>query len=362
MATVGSFLNCLLLTAYCLLMKIIVRGTNWIGDAVMTIPALRQLRRIFPEAKIFLHTRSWAKGIFQDADFIDDILTFEKESNSLKTIKKQAKIWREQNFDLAILFTNSFQTALLAKLGKAEKRFGYKNEGRSFLLTNSFEKPVWKNEKHEIFYYLNLIAEVENTYFESKTVLEKEVDTFLKVSDERKTNARKILQENGIDSTKKTIALGVGSTNSRAKRWNAESYAELNDKLQSELNANVILIGSEDELNVSHEVFEKSEIKPIILTGETSLYEAVAILAEVDLLVSNDMGLAHVSSAVGTKTLTIFGPTNPLTTKPWNSEIIRQDVECSPCMLRDCPIDHRCMKWILPEEVFAKAIAVLDLN
>ncbi len=344
-------------------MKIVVRGTNWIGDAVMTIPALRELRRIFPDAQISLHTRSWAKGVFQDAEFIDEILPFEKEQNSMQTVRNQAKIWREKQFDLAILFTNSFQTALLAKLGKAKKRFGYKNEGRAFLLTDSVEKPIWKNEKHEVFYYLNLIAEVENAYFGTKTVLEKQPDSDLEVSEVRKLNARKILEENGIDLTKKIIALGVGSTNSRAKRWGTENYAELNDKLQSELNANVILIGSEDELDISREVFEKSTSKPIILTGETSLSEAVAILAEVNLLISNDMGLAHVSSAVGTKTLTIFGPTNPLTTKPRNSEIIRRkDVECSPCMLRDCPIDHHCMKWISPEEVFAKATAILDLN
>lgn len=341
-------------------MKIVVRGTNWIGDAVMTIPALRELRRIFPRARISLHTRSWAKGIFQDADFIDEILAFEKENNSMQTVRTQAKIWREKEFDLAILFTNSFQTALLSKLGKAKKRFGYKNEGRSFLLTNSFAKPVWKNEKHEVFYYLNLVAEVENKYFGTKSVLENEPDSSLNVSENRKLISRKLLWRNGVDLTKKTIALGVGSTNSRAKRWGAENYAKLNDKMQSEFDCNIILIGSEDELNISREVLEKSEIKPVILTGKTSLSEVTAILSEVDLLISNDMGLAHVSSAVGTKTLTIFGPTNPKTTKPWNSEIIRYDVECSPCMLRDCPIDHPCMKLISPEDVFSIAKSILN--
>lgn len=342
-------------------MKIVVRGTNWIGDAVMTIPALRELRRIFPNAQISLHTRSWAKGIFQDAKFIDEILTFEKDKNSLKTVKNQAKIWREKNFDLCILFTNSFQTALLSRLGKAKKRFGYKNEGRSFLLTNSFQKPNWKNEKHEIYYYLNLIAEVEKEYSGTQKVLESEPKFSLNVSDERRENARKILIENGIISEKPIIALGVGSTNSRAKRWQTDNYAKLNDLLQNEFEANVILIGSMDELDVSNEVSEKSQKKPIILTGKTSLSEAVSILSEIDLLVSNDMGLAHISAAVETKTLTIFGPTNPKTTKPWNAKIIRrEDVECSPCMLRDCPIDHRCMTWISPEMVFEKVQNLLS--
>jgi lipopolysaccharide heptosyltransferase II len=177
----------------------------------------------------------------------------------------------------------------------------------------------------------------------------------LKVSDVRKQQAREILAKNKVDLSRKIIALGVGSTNSRAKRWQAERYAELNDKLQNQLNADVILVGAEDELDVSNEVYTKAGRKPIILTGKTTLAEATAILSQIDLLVSNDMGLAHIAAAVGTKTLVIFGPTNPQTTRPWNSEIIYKNVECSPCMLRDCPIDHRCMTRISPEEVFAQA-------
>ncbi len=138
------------------------------------------------------------------------------------------------------------------------------------------------------------------------------------------------MTENGVDLSKKIVAFVAGSTNSRAKRWQTESFAALNDKIQNELNANVILIGAKDELKVSQEVFEKSQSKPIILTGKTNLAEATAILSVCDLLVSNDTGPAHISAALGTKTLVIFGPTNPQTTQPWNSQIIRKDVECSP--------------------------------
>jgi len=207
---------------------------------------------------------------------------------------------------------------------------------------------------------LNLIAAIEKSFFNSETVLKNEPKVDLRVSDERKIAARNILEKSGVDPSKKIVALGVGSTNSRAKRWQAESFAELNDKLQNDLNASVILVGAKDELDISREVFEKSKTKPIILTGETSLDEAVAILSEIDLLVSNDMGLAHVAPAVGTKTFVIFGPTNPKTTQPIGSEIIRRaDVECSPCMLRDCPIDHRCMKWISAREVFEKVREII---
>ena len=339
--------------------KIFARGTNWVGDAVMTIPALRELRRVFPSAEITLFTRSWARGIFEDAEFIDEILTFEKSESKTGDVFGQAKIIREGSFDLAVLFPNSFESALVAKLGKVLYRFGYAKDARGFLLTDAIKIPEWKNERHEVYYYLNLIAEIERKFFGTEKVSLTEPKTDLRVSEARKTEARKILQANGVDLSRRTIALGVGSTNSRAKRWQTEGYAELNDRIQTELNANVILVGAENESEISREVFEKSNVKPIILTGKTDLAEAVAILSEIDLLISNDMGLAHIAPAVGTKTLVIFGPTNELTTKPIGAEIIRRNVECAPCMLRDCPIDHRCMTRISAGEVFDKATRMI---
>lgn len=342
--------------------KILVRGTNWVGDAVMTIPALRDLRRIFPSAEIVLLTRDWAHGIFADADFLDEILTFGKSRSKMRDIFAQAKIIRENKFDLAVLFPNSFESALAVKLGKVKHRFGYAKDARGFLLTGAIKIPEWKNERHEAFYYLNLIAEIEKKFFGVETVSSNELKTNLPVSETRKAQARKILQTNGVDLSRKIIALGVGSTNSRAKRWQTESYAELNDKLQNELNANVILVGAENELDISNEVYAKSNRKPIILTGKTNLAEAVAVLSAIDLIVSNDMGLAHIAPATGTKTLVIFGPTNELTTKPIGAEIIRKQVECAPCMLRDCPIDHRCMTQLSAAEVFIKATKILSTD
>lgn len=320
----------------------------------MQIPALRELRRVFPEAHITLCTRSWARGIFQDVDFIDDILTIEDN----ESVFAQAKKWRKEKFDLAILLTNSFQTAFISKLGKVKKRFGYANEGRSFLLTNAIEKPSWKNEKHEIYYYLNLISEVEKHYFGTISAQNPTFD--LTVSESRRIEAQKILESNGINLSKKLIAFCAGSTNSRAKRWQSESYAKLNDRLQREFGANIILIGDKSELDVSIEIAEKSKIKPIILTGKTSLAESTAILSICNLMVSNDTGPAHISAALGTKTIVIFGPTNPKTTHPIGSEIIRKEVDCSPCMLRDCPIDHRCLTRISADEVFEECKKLLS--
>lgn len=342
--------------------RIFVRGTNWVGDAVMTIPALRQLRRVFPAARIVLHTRGWARGIFEDADFIDEILTFEKSDSRIKDAFEQAKIIRQGNFDLAVVLPNSFETALTAKFAGIKRRFGYAKDARAFLLTDAVPIPEWKTERHEVYYYLNLIAAIEKKILGTETVLTQQPQVDLPVSEARKTIARKILEANGVDLSRKTVALGVGSTNSRAKRWEAAGYAKLNDRLQAELKANVVLVGANDEAEVSAEVHARAERKPIILTGKTSLAEATAILSAVDLMVSNDMGLAHIASATGTKTLVIFGPTDPRTTKPWNAEIICKPVECAPCMLRDCPIDHRCLTRISADEVYEKARLALTIS
>lgn len=329
----------------------------------MAVPALRHLRDAFPDSKITLHTRSWAEGIFRDADFIDEVLTFDKTGSRIGDVRTQARVLRERKFDLAVLLPNSFESALTAKLARIPRRYGYAKEGRGFLLTKAVKIPDWKNERHEVFYYLDLIEAVEKDLGAGPGTRDESRTIDLAVSDTRRKQARGLFIKHNLDPAKRTIALGVGSTNSRAKRWPAASYAELNDKLQDEMGVNVILVGGADETGVSREVYDLSARKPFIFTGQTDLAEAVAVLAEADMLISNDMGLAHIAPAVGTKTVVIFGPTNPETTRPFsaNAEIMRRsDVECSPCMLRDCPIDHRCMTRITPADVLGRARMFLE--
>lgn len=338
-------------------MKILVRGTNWIGDAVMSIPALRQLRRIFPDARITLHTRSWADALFSDADFIDEIVTFDKHRWKIKDVYDNSQFLRDDGYDLAVLLPNSFESALTTLLTRIPRRIGYNKDVRGLLLTDPVAVPEWKNRRHEVFYYLNLIGEIEKRMLGRDTVSMAVPDISLAVPDERRAAASKKLLDLGADPTRKTIALGVGSTNSNAKRWPAERYAELIKRLTGELGVNVVLVGSPSESDVSDLVVRLSGSSPIDLVGQTELAEAAAILSVVDLLISNDMGLAHVAPAVGTATIVIYGPTNPETTRPFSeyAEVIRKEVECSPCMLRECPIDHRCMTWISVDEVYQLA-------
>ena len=186
-------------------------------------------------------------------------------------------------------------------------------------------------------------------------------DGFLAVNEERKSEARALLRSHGVTEGRPLVAVCPGSINSRAKRWPTDRYAALADRFINELKADVLLIGSEGETDVSLEVSSGYARKPVVLTGKTTLAQLVGVLSVVDLLVTNDTGPAHIGSALGRPTLVIFGPTNPLTTRPYSEtgEIIRVPPDCAPCMLRDCPIDHRCMTAITPDDVFRRALGML---
>jgi heptosyltransferase-2 len=343
--------------------RVVVRGTNWVGDAVLTIPALRELRRLLPSAHITLATRSWARGLFADADFLDDLLVYDRGARDLGAIVRQTREWRRRRFDAAVLFQNAFEAALIARAASVPIRLGYATDGRRSLLTHPLTVPAWRGERHEVFYYLNIIGEMERLLDGATSVQEREPIFALKVSDERRREALELLRAAGARiGNAPLVALCPGSTNSRAKRWPTERYAALADLLIESAGAQVALIGSLDEEEVSREVAQRMRHTPIMLTGQTEIAEVVAVLSLADVLVTNDTGPAHISAALERPTLVIFGPTIPATTRPYSplAEIIRRPPDCAPCMLRDCPIDHRCMTAITPEEVFARTVALLD--
>lgn len=362
--------------------RIVVRGANWVGDAVMTVPALRKLRTLFPDAHITLATRKPTDGLFVDADFLDEVQVH-VHSGVLSTIG-QVREWRKGRFDLAVLLPNSFESALVAFLAGVPARIGYVTDGRRLLLSNPLDLPDWRSSRHEVYYYLEIVDQLERLVRDPGRAIREGDDALrmsdgspdgslpdgsLIVSEARRQAAMHLVRSdgaaaNGSDDSRSRplIALCPGSINSRAKRWPAERYATLADRLITELGAKVLLVGSPGELEISLEVQRLMRGKALMLTGETELAEAVAVLSLVDLLVTNDTGPAHIASALGRPTLVIFGPTNPETTRPFSprGEILRHPPDCAPCMLRDCPIDHRCMTAISPDEVFERASAILS--
>jgi heptosyltransferase-2 len=337
--------------------RIVVRAPTWVGDAVMSVPALRELRRLLPDSHLTVVAPPGTADIFLDVDFVDEVLIHDQ--SRVLSFAGSIRHWRQRRFDLALLFQNAFGAALIAFAARIPIRVGYGTDRRSALLTTSLPVPAWKNERHESFYYLNLVAELERLVFGSTRVADAQPHFDLTVSADRKRDAQQFLIENGAPVGRPLAIICPGSVNSRAKRWPADRYAELADRLIDN-GMNVALIGSPGELQVSQDVCGHAKLQPILLTGKTSVAEAVALISIADLLVTNDTGPAHIGAALNTPTLVIFGPTNPLTTYPFsgNAEIIRHPPDCAPCMLRDCPIDHRCMTAIAPLEVFERAMAL----
>ena len=336
-------------------MKILIRGTNWIGDAVMTIPAITHLRRAFPEAGFTALTSPATVELLRDTGLFDEVAP-------TRSIARDARFMRRRRFDIAVLFPNSLSSALSVRLGGARRIVGYATDRRSPLLTDAVPVPDWKDTRHEVFYYLNLVQTVTvDAPFESAEVLTPE-EPRLTPNVSAHEQVSELLQRIEMDPRSKLVILAPGSTNSRAKRWLPERFAQVNDMLR-ETGVQVVLLGSPGDRDVSSRVVELSKHRPLDLTGETDISAAAALLARADLLISNDMGLAHLAPAVGTKTIVIFGPTNQVTTRPFSelAQVVSANVECSPCMRRDCPIDHRCMTRISADDVFAQARKLLML-
>ena len=345
-------------------MKILVRGTNWIGDSVMTIPALRSLRAAFPEAEIVLLTRAVNEGLFQDGNIVDRVMSIETSRSGIGHTVSLTRRLRKERFDVGIVLPNSFSSALPLKLAGIPRRFGYTTDRRRILLTDAVPVPSWKATRHEVFYYMYLAGALEERLPGKGPGGQADPYPRIEISNDRLDAAREFLGQHSLDLTRPVVAIGAGSTNSNAKRWPVERFVETGDRLQKTIGAQIVLLGSDGDREVSEQIVSGLSERPLDLTGKTSIAEVAATLSVVDLLIANDMGLAHVAPAVGTRTLVLFGPTDPTTTRPLSklAEVVRHEVECSPCMLRECPIDHRCMTRIGVDNVCNIATRMLKLN
>ncbi|MGB8507028.1 MAG: lipopolysaccharide heptosyltransferase II, partial [Pyrinomonadaceae bacterium] len=259
------------------------------------------------------------------------------------------------------LLPNAFEPALVASAARVPLRVGYGTDKRRALLTHTLAVPIWRAQRHEVFYYLNIIAETERLLGGESRIEERAPRLELNVSEARRLEARGLLKASGARLGRTLVALCPGSTNSRAKRWPAARFAALADMLIDEMGADVALIGASEEREISDEVVAHMRRRPVLLTGRTTLAQTAALLSVADLLVTNDTGPAHIAAALACPVVVIFGPTNPLTTRPFSTlaEVVREPPVCAPCMLRDCPIDHRCMTAITPADVFARATKAL---
>ena len=342
--------------------KILVRGTNWLGDAVMTIPALLRLRASFPEAHITLLAPPRAAEVFTGFAQVDEIVTYRRKEDGARAFVNALRHLRRERFDVAILFQNAFEAALLAFLGGAKVRIGFDTQGRGALLTHKLQHGDEHRNRHQTNDYLDLVAEAECVVWGSELTAERRAIPSLIANATQRQAATKFIPS---PNAAKLIALNVGATNSRAKCWPEDRFAALADQMASRLNARFVLIGAGSERDNAERVIAQMQHKQATtnLAGKTNIAELIGLLSHCDLLVTNDTGPAHVGAALGIPTLTIFGPTNEFETAPLGTraELLRADgIECARCMHRECPIDHRCMTRISVEAVAERAFSMLE--
>lgn len=339
-------------------MKILVRVPNWVGDAVMCIPALEAIRAKHPNAEIAVLGRPWVVSLFEGQGIADKLLAFEHTGRhrGFFGVERLARELREEKFDCAVLFQNAFQAAWLAWRAGIAERIGYARDGRGWLLTKAIEREQpGEIPAHESYYYLNLLRRAGWI-----SELPKVEHIRLGVTRDARARADEMLSSMGAPKKspqRVRVAMAPGAAYGSAKCWPTERYAALADRLISECGADVILFGSANEREVADRIAGAMKQKAVNLAGQTAIVDLPALFAACGLFVGNDSGAMHVAAAVGLPVVAIFGPTDPNGTSPvtprWT--LVQQKVECSPCFLRHCPIDHRCMTRVEVDAVFGAA-------
>lgn len=327
-------------------MNLVVRAPNWVGDAILSIPALNCLHQNFPQEKIWVVALPWVKDIFSSFSFIQNTISLPSNS-SFKNILRFSRELKKYKFQKGLLFTNSFSSALLFYLAKIPQRWGYSRDGRSFLLTKGVRYKESSPAIHQVYYYLDLISKLG-----LKT--SPPFKLHLPLTKFQKEEARKRLVSLDVNFKKPVVIIHPGAYYGPAKRWPVSHYARLVEYLQKKNQANIIIVGSSEERPLSDSIASSSTLPPVQLCGKTSLSQLAGLISVAHLVVTNDSGPMHMASALRTPVVSLFGPTNPLITGPFQQPftVIKKDTPCTPCSYRECPSDHRCMNKITPEEVW----------
>lgn len=326
-------------------MKIVVRAPNWIGDSVLSLPALECLGKNYPQAEIWVAAKEWVKDIFAALHFVKGVIPL-PPADDLKSLTVSVQTIKKLKFDIGLLLPNSFSSALLFYLAKIPQRWGYSSDGRNLLLTKWVSPKKQDGSVHQLNCYLDLVSNLG-----LKTVAPK---LSFPLSKKEKMDAKKLLLSLNMDLRRPLVFLHPGASYGPAKRWSVLKFSELASLLQKRKKASFIISGSNDEAQLAESVAMLMREKPVSLAGKTSLLRLASLISNADLFITNDSGPMHLANALHVPVVAIFGPTDPTLTGPYQqpSAVVKKDVPCSPCSYRECPFDHRCMENIPIEEVF----------
>ena len=343
--------------------RILVFAPNWIGDAVMCTPALQSIRLAFSSAEIFLLARPSIANLLNTHSCVDRIIEYEHQGEHSGLVGKWrlGRTLQSLGCDSAVLFPNSFNAALVAFLARIPRRFGYATDGRSLLLTDVIALPPQARQMHQVKYYEEFIRSICQTYSSTQPVLSVATDDV--------AGANKLLARHAVPEDSVLFGLNPGAMYGSAKQWLPERFAEAADHIVQNMATHgvhagyvqCVIVGAPGEETLGQHIAGLMRTNPVVLSGKTSLGVLKAVIKRCRLFLTNDTGPMHIANALGTPVVAVFGPTNHVTTSPYGEGyiLVRTPVDCSPCMLRECPIDHRCMTGVTVEQVVRAAEQVL---
>lgn len=335
--------------------RILIRGTNWIGDVVMTLPAIRAIRKSSPMARITILVKPWVADLLRICPDVDEVMRYESPGihGGLKGKWRLAEALKKRDFQAAVLLQNAIEAAILARLAGIPVRGGYDTDGRRLLLTHPVRRTKEILKRHQIHYYAEMVGALG--------CADAGRDVRLFPGGNYETIARDVLRRHGLESDRPLLGIAPGATYGPAKMWLADRFALAADRLSADFGLQPVLFGSRADRPVAEAVAQNGKSPMVNLAGTTSLEEAMAVLSRCRLFLSNDSGLMHLAGAFGIPLVAVFGSTNPKTTSPVGAKsiVVTKNVSCSPCLKKTCPTDFRCMEGITVEDVCLAAAGLM---
>ena len=365
--------------------RILVRGVNWLGDAVMTTPALLRLREKFPGAHIALLAPEKLRELWLHHPAVDEIISFAADETVLAVAKKL----RAEKFDLALVLPNSPRSAIEALLAGIPQRVGYGRPWRNFFLTQAIAPRAGavKMRKRTAAEIRQLVATDMNRRnddhaFTSAATASHQIHEYLHLVAALGTNAEPhapqlAVTPEEIDAARNKFGLNKiaapifglnpGAEYGPAKRWPVEKFIAAAKEIQQRTNCVWILFGGKSDAVITSQIESANGNPPAAvfnLAGKTSLSELMALLKLCRVILTNDTGPMHVAAALGTPVVVPFGSTSPELTGPGlpgdpRNHLIKLDAPCAPCFLRECPIDFRCMNGISVDSVVKAVLSAV---
>ncbi len=357
--------------------RILIYAPNWLGDAVMALPAIADVRRAFPRASMTVAARPPVAPLFSLVRDVDETIVLRRD----RPAEYAASERRQGGFDLALVLPNSFHAALLARRAGARERWGYRGDWRRALLTRSAPRP---HGVHQVVFYQKLVAAFGIANGASIPSIELKPATL--------ASGEQRLREAAWDGTAPLVGIAPGAAYGGAKRWPPEQFAAFIRRVAFD-GFRTVIFGSAADEATGREIEQQAGAGSVInLIGRTSLPELAGAFGHCRVVVSNDSGAMHLAAAVGAPLIALFGPTREKETAPPGALVLSDGIPlpgesamageaptarpapngqrpapsaqrpapivlvhhvwCRPCMLRECPLDHGCMRGISSERAY----------